>query len=147
MCIRDSAYTGGDSHGNLSGLADKKVAIIGTGATAVQCVPHLGAAAKELYVFQRTPSSIDVRNNQPTDPNWMASQASGWQSERRKNFESLMVGAPVKEDLVNDGWTEAFRTLFSGVRDLAPAKWRIGFWALFAPVSYTHLTLPTTPYV
>lgn len=53
----DYEYTGGDENGNLTGLADKRVGIIGTGATAVQCVPHLGAAAKELYVFQRTPSS------------------------------------------------------------------------------------------
>src|SRR5262245_4774960 len=64
----DYDYTGGDPEGNLSKLHDKRIAVIGTGATAVQCVPHLGAAAKQLYVFQRTPSSIDVRNNRPTDP-------------------------------------------------------------------------------
>ena len=64
----DYEYTGGNSHGGLHNLKDKKVAIIGTGATAVQCVPHLGESAEKLYVFQRTPSSIDVRNNQPTDP-------------------------------------------------------------------------------
>ncbi|MFQ3363943.1 MAG: cation diffusion facilitator CzcD-associated flavoprotein CzcO, partial [Candidatus Azotimanducaceae bacterium] len=63
----DYAYTGGDAHGGLTGLADKRVAVIGTGATAVQCVPHVGASAEHLYVFQRTPSSIDVRNNKPTD--------------------------------------------------------------------------------
>ena len=57
----DYNYTRGDSHGGLSGLKDKRVAVIGTGATAVQCVPHLGASAQHLYVFQRTPSSIDVR--------------------------------------------------------------------------------------
>ena len=64
----DYAYTGGSAEGGLSELMDKRVAIIGTGATAVQCIPHLGASAKALYVFQRTPSSIDVRNNRPTDP-------------------------------------------------------------------------------
>ena len=64
----DYGYTGGDSNGGLEKLSDKRVAVIGTGATAVQCVPHLGAAAQQLYVFQRTPSSVDVRNNQPTDP-------------------------------------------------------------------------------
>ena len=69
----DYAYTGGGPEGGLDKLADKRVAIIGTGATAVQCIPHLGASAKELYVFQRTPSSIDVRNNRPTDPEWAAS--------------------------------------------------------------------------
>ena len=126
----DYAYTGGDSHGNLENLADKRVAIIGTGATAVQCVPHLGAAAKELYVFQRTPSSINVRNNQPTDPNWISTQGEGWQHERRTNFESIMTGAPVKQDLVSDGWTEAFRLLFGQLRDEAPSKTKLAGWAL-----------------
>ena len=75
----DYAYTGGNADGGLDRLADKRVGIIGTGATAVQCVPHLGASAKELFVFQRTPSSIGVRANRPTDPEWAASLAPGWQ--------------------------------------------------------------------
>ncbi len=126
----DYAYTGGDSHGNLDNLSDKRVAIIGTGATAVQCIPHLGAGAKELFVFQRTPSSIDVRNNQATDPDWISTQQPGWQDERRTNFESLMTGVPVKEDLVSDGWTEAFRLLFGNLREKAPSKWRLAAWSL-----------------
>ncbi|MGB2238846.1 MAG: flavin-containing monooxygenase, partial [Pseudomonadales bacterium] len=126
----DYGYTGGDSNGGLTHLADKRVAVIGTGATAVQCVPHLGAAAKALYVFQRTPSSIDVRNNQPTDPDWMSNQPTGWQDNRRKNFESIMTGAVVSEDLVADGWTEAFRLLFGSVRDKAPSKTKMAGWAL-----------------
>ena len=64
----DYAYTGGDANGGMVNLADKRVGVIGTGATAVQCVPHLGASAGHLYVFQRTPSSVDVRANRPTDP-------------------------------------------------------------------------------
>lgn len=126
----DYGYTGGDSDGGLDGLKDKRVAVIGTGATAVQCVPHLGASAAQLYVFQRTPSSIDLRNNQPTDPDWMAAQKPGWHDTRRRNFESLLAGVPVKKDLVNDGWTEAFRLLFGSVREKAPSKLRIAFWAL-----------------
>ena len=69
----DYGYTGGDSGGGLTGLKDKRVGIIGTGATAVQCIPHLGEWAKELFVFQRTPSSVDERNNRPTDPAWVRS--------------------------------------------------------------------------
>ena len=61
---------------DLEHLADKVVGIIGTGASAVQVVPNLGAAAKELYVFQRTPSSIDVRDDWETDPEWAAHAAS-----------------------------------------------------------------------
>ena len=128
----DYGYTGGNSDGGLDGLKDKRVAVIGTGATAVQCVPHLGASAAELYVFQRTPSSIDLRNNQPTDPDWLASQNPGWHEARRRNFESLLAGVPVKQDLVNDGWTEAFRLLFGTVRDKAPSKLRLACWAFLA---------------
>jgi len=102
----DYAYTGGDSNGGLTGLKDKRVAIIGTGATAVQCVPHLGEAAKELFVFQRTPSSIDVRNNRPTDPQWAQNLEPGWQQNRMDNFNTLVSGGFAKEDLVQDGWTD-----------------------------------------
>ncbi len=107
----DYAYTGGDSNGNLTGLKDKVIAVIGTGATAVQCVPHLGAAAKQLYVFQRTPSSIDVRNNRPTDPEWVKSLTPGWQKRRMDNFNTLVSGGWQDEDLVNDGWTDIIRNI------------------------------------
>ncbi|HEX4819338.1 MAG TPA: NAD(P)/FAD-dependent oxidoreductase, partial [Acidimicrobiales bacterium] len=102
----DYEYTGGDANGNLDKLADKRVGIIGTGATAIQCIPHLGAAAKELYVFQRTPSSVDVRNNAETDPEWAASLTPGWQQRRTDNFNILVSGGDVEEDLVKDGWTD-----------------------------------------
>jgi cyclohexanone monooxygenase len=102
----DYDYTGGTAMGGLTKLKDKVVGIIGTGATAVQCVPHLGEGAKHLYVFQRTPSSIDVRNNRPTDPAWAKSLQPGWQQERMDNFNALISGIPQKEDMVNDGWTD-----------------------------------------
>src|SRR5258706_59532 len=107
----DYAYTGGDSNGGLTGLKDKRVGIIGTGATAVQCVPHVGAAAKQLYVFQRTPSSIDVRANRPTDPQWAQGLQPGWQQHRMDNFNALGSGGFAEEDLVNDGWTDIIADL------------------------------------
>ncbi len=107
----DYAYTGGDAHGGLTGLKDKKVGIIGTGATAVQCVPHLAEGAKELYVFQRTPSSIDERNDRPTDMDWWRSQEPGWHQARMDNFNTLVSGGFADQDLVNDGWTEIIRNL------------------------------------
>ena len=107
----DYDYTGGDSTGNLVKLRDKRVGIIGTGATAIQCIPHLGAAAQHLYVFQRTPSSVDVRANRPTDPEWVKSLKPGWQQERMDNFNILTSGGDVDVDLVADGWTEIFRDL------------------------------------
>jgi cyclohexanone monooxygenase len=107
----DYGYTGGDSSGGLTGLKDKRAGIIGTGATSVQCVPHLGEWAKELYVFQRTPSSVDVRNNAQTDPAWIASLTPGWQRRRQDNFNILVAGGDQDEDLVHDGWTDIFRNV------------------------------------
>ena len=110
----DYDYTGGDTTGNLVKLADKRVAIIGTGATAIQCVPYVGRDAQHLYVFQRTPSSVDLRGNKPTDPDWARSLEPGWQRARRHNFADIVEGRPFEEDLVNDGWTDIFRSLASG---------------------------------
>jgi cation diffusion facilitator CzcD-associated flavoprotein CzcO len=107
----DYEYTGGDTNGNLYKLGDKRVAVIGTGATAVQCVPHLAKHTKHLYVFQRTPSSIDERGNRPTDPEWVKTLTPGWQKRRMENFNVLVSGGFQQEDLVNDGWTDIIRNL------------------------------------
>jgi cyclohexanone monooxygenase len=109
----DYAYTGGDAEGGLTGLRNKRVGIIGTGATAVQCIPHLGASAEHLFVFQRTPSSIDVRANRPTDPEWARSLEPGWHQQRMDNFQILTAGGYQEEDLVNDGWTDIIRKLLT----------------------------------
>ncbi len=105
----DYAYTGGDPDGApMDRLADKRVAIIGTGATAVQCIPHLARSCRELLVFQRTPSSVDVRANQPIDSQWFSGVATpGWQDRWLENFVANMSAAETPtEDLVNDGWTD-----------------------------------------
>jgi cyclohexanone monooxygenase len=111
----DYGYTGGDESGNLAGLADKRVAVIGTGATAIQVVPNVARYARQLYVVQRTPSTVDARNNRPTDPGWAAALPAGWQKRRRDNFSALLSGVPQDEDLVADSWTDVARkmTLFS----------------------------------
>ncbi|WP_408587522.1 flavin-containing monooxygenase [Novosphingobium sp.] len=107
----DYDYTGGTSKGGLDKLSDKVVGVIGTGATAVQAVPHVGAAAKQTFVFQRTPSSIDVRGDRLTDAQWAASLQPGWQKYRIENFNTLVSGGWAEEDLVADGWTEIIRNL------------------------------------
>jgi cyclohexanone monooxygenase len=109
----DYDYTGGDHTGNLTGLEDKRVAVIGTGATTIQSVPYVAKHAKHLYLFQRTPSSVDLRGNKPTDEKWFDSLEPGWQKARRQNFDAMVSGQPVEKDLVNDGWTEIFRLMAS----------------------------------
>ena len=117
----DYDYTGGDPNGGLTKLKDKRVGIIGTGATAVQAIPHLGEWAKELYVFQRTPSSVDVRADRPTDPEWAASLKPGWHKERIDNFTSVISGADFEVDLVNDGWTDLIGNILLSARRRAKA--------------------------
>jgi cyclohexanone monooxygenase len=129
----DYAYTGGDPNGApMDKLKDKRVGIIGTGATAVQCVPHLARAAKELFVFQRTPSSVDARDNKPIDPEWFKQVATpGWQDRWLENFADIQsggiqgLGADVV-DLVQDGWTDVTRRVREklqamGVEEFGPS--------------------------
>lgn len=103
----DYGYTGTD----LAQLADKRVGIIGTGATAIQCVPRLAEAAGQLYVFQRTPSTVDVRGNRPTDLQWATALEPGWQQRRMENFQILTAGGQADEDLVDDAWTSLTKKL------------------------------------
>jgi len=120
----DYEYTGGDPSGAaMVKLKDKRVGIIGTGATSVQAVPHLARACKDLYVFQRTPSSIDVRGNKPIDPDWFASIATpGWQQRWLENFTANQAMGNADEDLVQDGWTDLSRRIRAKIFSLPPEQ-------------------------
>lgn len=112
----DYDYTGG-SYRNpvLDKLADKRVAIVGTGATAIQAVPYLGRYARQLYVLQRTPSTVDERKNLPTDPEWLKTLKPGWQAERQANFQRATIDTfrPDDADSICDIWTEINRNLLA----------------------------------
>ncbi len=101
----DYGYTGGRDTGQLTGLKGKKVGVIGTGSTGIQCIPPAAQWAERLYVFQRTPASIDVRGNKPTDPEWWRSLEPGWQRRRMENFTRVTQGIPQPVDMVKDAWT------------------------------------------
>jgi cation diffusion facilitator CzcD-associated flavoprotein CzcO len=104
----DYEYTGGGAHEPLDKLAGKSVAVLGTGASGIQCVPPLVESAERVYVFQRTPSAIGVRGNRPTDAHFGDALGPGWQQARMDNFQAIMLGLPVDTDLVDDGWTHHF---------------------------------------
>ena len=118
----DYNYTGGGPDGGpMDKLSDKRVAIIGTGATAVQCVPPLARACRELYVFQRTPSSVDVRANAPIDPAWFSSIATpGWQQRWLENFTDNSAGGSATEDWVQDGWTDLSQRIRARIKLMPP---------------------------
>ena len=107
----DYAYTGGSETAPMDRLGDKRIGIIGTGATAIQCVPPLARAARHLYVFQRTPSSVDARDNSRTDPAWAASLEPGWQQARMENFTAQFTYQLPPDDKVRDGWTVLARAV------------------------------------
>jgi cation diffusion facilitator CzcD-associated flavoprotein CzcO len=113
----DYEYTGGGPDAPLTGLADKVVALIGVGASGIQCVPPLAESAKHLYVFQRTPSAIGVRGNRPTDPGFAQTLEPRWQRARMDNFQAVMLGRPVEVDQIDDGWTHHYAAVHHPPRD------------------------------
>ncbi|KOX27288.1 monooxygenase [Streptomyces sp. NRRL F-4707] len=123
----DYAYTGGTPDGGLTGLADKRVGVVGTGATGVQVVPKLAEDAGHLYVFQRTPSSVDVRDNRRTTARDVGADRPGWARERRENFLRIVSGEAPGEDLVADRWTASAGLL----EKLLPSFRRTGDRAAF----------------
>lgn len=104
----DYDYTGGGPGRPLTNLRSKTVGLVGTGATGIQCLPPLAADAERVYVFQRTPSAIGERGNRETDPDFGPQQRPGWQQDRMDNFQAIMLGKPVDEDLTDDGWTNHY---------------------------------------
>ncbi|MHC8420195.1 flavin-containing monooxygenase [Streptomyces sp. NB004] len=101
----DYGYTGGTPDGGLTGLADRRVGVVGTGATGVQVIPKLAEDAGHVYVFQRTPSTVDVRANRRTTARDVGADHDGWARERRDNFLQIVSGESVERDLVADQWT------------------------------------------
>lgn len=112
-CRWDYDHTGGDASGNCTKLAGKRVAVVGTGASAVQAVPYIAPTVEHLYVLQRTPVVVGERLNKPTDPAWAAALEPGWQDRRMLNYSTLVLGGQQDEDLVDDGWTHATAELAS----------------------------------
>ncbi|MFJ9173607.1 flavin-containing monooxygenase [Streptomyces sp. NPDC102360] len=103
----DYGYTGGGPDGGMTGLADKRVGVVGTGATGVQAIPKLAEDARKLYVFQRTPSAVDVRGQRRMTPRDVDADRPGWAEERRENFLRIVSGEDAERDLVADRWTES----------------------------------------
>lgn len=112
----DYAVTGGAENGELTGLTGQRVALVGTAASAVQCVPVLARWARRLYVVQRTPCTVMPRDNRPTEPGWSRELEPGWQLRRMENFSSILDGGGAEIDLVDDGWTQTFSDLLRGSR-------------------------------
>ncbi|KPI43830.1 Pentalenolactone D synthase [Cyphellophora attinorum] len=117
----DYSVTGGtEEEPVLDKLRDKRVAIIGNGCSGVQGIAEVAKYAKELYVMQRTPASVDIRDQRPTDPaEWAEiSKDPNWWDIRCRNMADTLSGAlkPGEPQLVDDytvGVT-TYRVVFGG---------------------------------
>ncbi len=102
---------GSQSNQELTGLEGKRVAVIGTAATAIGVIHEVAKFAKELYVIQRTPAYVKPRGQHPTDHDHFSSKIAGekgWQYKRQLNLNTFITNSapPDLENLVNDGWTD-----------------------------------------
>ena len=107
-------------------LKDKRVGIIGTGATAVQAVPELAKIVKELHVFQRTPSSIDVRDQRETTQEEIEAwkKEPGWSRARRERLATISSGRTAlkgNDDFLSGKVTD-FKVRKKHVRELTPEE-------------------------
>jgi len=136
----DYGYTGGGPGQPLTGLSDKVVALVGTGASGIQCVAPLAESAKHLYVFQRTPSAVGERGNRPTDPDFAHGLEPGWQRLRMDNFQSILMGRPVDTDQVDDGWTHHYAAVQHPprVKGMTPEEFMRGAEALDYTIMDAH---------
>ncbi|WP_313808395.1 NAD(P)/FAD-dependent oxidoreductase [Sphingobium sp.] len=58
--------------------AGKRVAVIGTGASAIQVVPALAGKVEQMTVFQRTPAWIAPRFDRPIEPQMQERLRRSW---------------------------------------------------------------------
>jgi cyclohexanone monooxygenase len=110
----------------------KRVAVIGTGATAVQVIPIVAHNAKTLTVFQRTPNYVLPARNHPLTDDQMKEIKSKyeeiWEEARSQSFGMSMKDSPLATKGLSDkkirqvlerGWeTGGFRFIFETFNDL-----------------------------
>jgi cyclohexanone monooxygenase len=69
---------------DFSGL---RVAVIGTGSSAIQSIPMIARQARQLTVFQRTPNYSIPAHNRPLREDEVTAFREGWRAFRQANKE------------------------------------------------------------
>ncbi|WP_397422689.1 flavin-containing monooxygenase [Phenylobacterium sp.] len=114
----------------------QRVAVIGTGSSAIQSIPIIAAEADHVTVFQRTPNFSVPAHNGPVDPviaaDWKANRAQRRKEARETGFGILMVGN--NETLALEDSPEARQANYQ-------ARWEIGGFALLG--GYGDLVVDT----
>lgn len=109
-------------------LAGKRVAVIGTGASAAQFVPEIAPDVEHLAVFQRTPAwflpTPDYHEAVSAEEQWLFRHVPGYANWYRfwlfwANIEGLLPAVEVEEGWDNGGWSVS--ALNEGARQLLAA--------------------------
>ncbi|MGE0312171.1 MAG: flavin-containing monooxygenase [Lautropia sp.] len=80
----ESLHTGAWPHGPVD-FTGRRVAVIGTGSSAVQSIPLIAEQASALIVFQRTATWSIPARNRPVDPAYEAQVKADYAGFRRRN--------------------------------------------------------------
>ena len=67
----------------------KRVAVIGTGSSAVQSIPIIAAQAKHLTVFQRTPNYAVPAHNKPLDADYLSKVKADYPAMRARARQTM----------------------------------------------------------
>ena len=115
-------HTGEWPHDGVD-LGGRRVGVIGTGSSGIQCIPLIAAQAESLTVFQRTPAFTLPAMNAPLDPDLVAAFKSRYREHRESTRHShggvltsqsedsaLAVDAAERERRFELAWTSG--TLF-----------------------------------
>jgi len=89
-----SYHTGRWPHEGVD-FTGQRVAVIGTGSSAIQSIPQIAKQAAHLTVFQRTPNfSLPAQNgpvNQAVVEDWKANRETYRQRQRTSGFGSILI--------------------------------------------------------
>jgi cation diffusion facilitator CzcD-associated flavoprotein CzcO len=104
-------------------LAGRRVAVVGTGASAIQLVPAIAGQVRELSLYQRTPAWVMARRDRAISPveRWLYRHVPGTQKLTRLGVylsREATVGAFTKRpQLLRRAQKVALRNLARGVTD------------------------------
>ncbi|MBL7502068.1 NAD(P)/FAD-dependent oxidoreductase [Frankia sp. CNm7] len=127
-------------------VTGRRVAVIGTGASAVQFVPPLAERAARLTVYQRTaPWLLPVPNyhdDLPAEINWLLRHVPDYARwDRLTTFGRLQEGT-LPQTIVDPRWDRSNNSV-SAVNDLARRRLTAWYEAVFPDPALRAKVLPT----
>jgi cyclohexanone monooxygenase len=124
-------------------FSGRRVAVVGTGSSAVQAIPLIAQQAKELTVFQRTAAYAAPAHNGPLDPELEARVKTDYAGFRARNrrmhggFGSLLPPNPVSALVASAAQREA----------AFEERWRVGGFSILGAFNDLLLNLQSNTHL